>query len=261
MRLAENVVYLSREEWGADPDYPRLGYLVPRGRRTHVIQHHTVGQDDDDTPALWETEHEVKREMRRLQFIRPDLGNDVPYSFVFFQMKSGDLYVCEGRGADRTGAHTRGHNTKGIGCAWHANFQRYPFGRRYIAPASWFFDWLKYERGLVNLGTVKPPNRDTFGHRDFAQTACPGQNLYNEIGDFTFYKEDDMRATARIVGEQGAVGYFEWLTGATRHYIPTAAAVQTLIDGGVVPSEKEIVRTPEERLALHKIPVGDPVAP
>ena len=103
------------------------------------------------------------------------------------------------------------------------------------------------------------------GHEDTAQGHRDGKSDPGDPFDWDKFlrmlQEDDMRATARIVGEQSSVGYFEWLTGATRHYIPTAAAVQTLIDGGVVPAEKEIARSPEERDALHKVPVGDPVAP
>jgi hypothetical protein len=189
---------MSRSEWGADTSLPRLRYLVPKGRRTHVIQHHTVGVDNDATPNIWETEAEVRQKMRRLQTIRPDLGLDVPYNYVLFGMQGGDLYVCEGRGEDWTGAHTRGHNTEGIGCAWAGNMEDFLFARRYIRPASRFFGWLKNERGMTNLGTVHPPGRETFGHRDFAQTACPGHYLYKEIGDFTFYEEEDDMADTEL---------------------------------------------------------------
>lgn len=226
MRLTENVVYLPRSAWGANPAYPRLGYLVPKGRRTHIIQHHTVGVDSDATPNIWETEEEVRHQMRRLQTIRPDLGLDVPYNFVFFQMKSGDLYVCEGRGEDRTGAHTRGHNTEGIGCAWHGNFESFPFARREISAASSFFGWLKNERGMVNLGTVKPPGRDTFGHRDFRDpndrrtwTACPGQHLYAEIGEFTFYREEDEDMKPYLVQEEGWPPFIWVVSGNWKRYL------------------------------------------
>lgn len=199
MLIAENVIFVPRGTWDRGT-LPRLGYMVPKSRRTHVIQHHTVGIDSDPTPNIWETAMEVMAQMRRLQTIRwlpgdpRDLGADVPYSFVLFCMVNGVLYVCEGRGEDRTGAHTHGRNTEGIGCAWHANFEDFPFLSQYIKPASRFFGWLKNERGMMNLGTVHPPGRETFGHRDFKNTACPGQHLYNEINSFTI-GEDDMAVT------------------------------------------------------------------
>ena len=243
VRLTSNLVYLSRSAWGADAGLPRLGYLVPKGRRTHLIQHHTVGEDDDDTPTLWETEAEVKQEMRRLQTIRwnpgqpDDLGADVPYNFVFFCMKNGDLYVCEGRGEDRTGAHTAGHNTEGIGCAWHANFHRYPFARRYIQPASWLFGWLKNERGMVNLGTVKPAGRDTFGHKDFKNTACPGQHLYDEIGEFTI-GGDEMPYLAQETGSD-----FIWVvSGNWKRYL------HRMEDADALGISRDVKRVPAETL-------------
>src|SRR3990170_1011537 len=116
------MIYLSRGAWGARTDIPRLGNLVSSDRRTHVIIHHTVIIDNDATPDLWETLDEVKLKMRQLQTIRPDLGLDVPYSLVVFLMTDGDIIVCEGRGYDRDGAHTYGHNTDGIGVALEGNF-------------------------------------------------------------------------------------------------------------------------------------------
>jgi hypothetical protein len=207
---------------------PRLGYIVPKGRRTHIIQHHTVGVDSDATKNLWTDVAEVRQQMRRLQTIRPDLGDDIPYSFVLFGMENGDLYVCEGRGEDRTGAHTHGHNTEGIGGAWHGNFEAFLFARRFIAPASRFFGWLKNERGMVNLGTVHPAGRETYGHRDFRDpndrrtwTACPGLHLYNEIGDFTI-EEDDMPSNA------------DQLLAVTRLFLDAATHAAK---GGTLPKE------------------------
>src|SRR5262245_36158651 len=36
-----NPIILSRAEWGANPDLPRLGVIVDRTRRTKVFIHHT----------------------------------------------------------------------------------------------------------------------------------------------------------------------------------------------------------------------------
>ena len=76
--IAPRVTYVDRVGWGARTDIPRLGNKVARNIRTHVIIHHTVIIDSDATPNLWETESEVFEKMKRLQTIRPDLGDDVP---------------------------------------------------------------------------------------------------------------------------------------------------------------------------------------
>ena len=119
------VIFVDRAGWGARQDLPRLGHRVLRITWTHVIIHHTVVVDPDATPNLWETENKVFGRMVQLQTIRPDLGLDVPYNFVIFLMAGNpaSIYVCEGRGEDRSGAHTRGHNTTGIGIALEGNFE------------------------------------------------------------------------------------------------------------------------------------------
>jgi hypothetical protein len=62
--------------------------------------------------------------MRKLQtLLAKKLGKDVPYNFVAHLMDTSpaSMLVCEGRGEDRSGAHTKGHNTKGIGIIWGHN--------------------------------------------------------------------------------------------------------------------------------------------
>ena len=115
--IVPGLIYVPRDAWGADPEFPRLGRKVPRSRRTHVICHHTAMTDpNDESPNIWESEREMFKMMRRLQVVRKkDLGADVPYNFVAFLFrKQSKIYICEGRGEDRTGAHTKGHNTAGI---------------------------------------------------------------------------------------------------------------------------------------------------
>ena len=124
--IVPGLTFMDRKGWRAYPDKPRKGRRVARSRRSHVIIHHTVLIDgDDDTPNIWEKESSVTKNMRRLQTIREhDLGADVPYSFVaYFVKRNAGVIVCEGRGEDRTGAHTKGHNTRGIGIAIAGNFE------------------------------------------------------------------------------------------------------------------------------------------
>ncbi|MFQ5852822.1 MAG: hypothetical protein ACE5JU_19865 [Candidatus Binatia bacterium] len=199
-QLAPGLLYLDREGWDARTEaegYPRLGYTVARYKRMELILHHTVVIDRDATPNIWETEDEVKAKMRQLQTIRPDLGLDVPYNFVAFPMPEG-IYVCEGRGEDRTGAHTHGHNTSGIGIAWQGNFELPSDVALYIPLFNKFLGWLKYDPNapgygglyepMTNLGKVHPDGRIAYGHRDFTATACPGKNLWTALDRIKFTK-------------------------------------------------------------------------
>ena len=136
--------------------------------------------------------------MKQLQTIRPDLGLDVPYSFVVFLMNTDpeSIYVCEGRGEDRTGAHTKGHNTTGIGVSIQGNFEYEIDITGYIPLISKFLGWLKNDPNnpdyggpyapMINLGQLKPNGRHVFGHRDFKPTACPGKSVWSKIGEFNF---------------------------------------------------------------------------
>lgn len=188
IRITDKLTYLTRTDWGADTSIPRLGHPVNRLDRTEAIHHHTVIVDSDVTKNRWETLDEVKYWMKRLQKIRPDLGLDVPYNFVMFLMADGTIVVCEGRGFDRTGAHTYAHNTRGMATALQGNFQLSINLTPYLPIVSRWWGYQKYDMGMENLGTTKPLNGSVFGHLDFTSTSCPGSNLYSQLPKLTFAK-------------------------------------------------------------------------
>jgi peptidoglycan recognition protein len=198
--IVPGLKFVTRDSWGANPNLPRLGNRVQRPVRTHVFAHHTVIVDTDPSPNIWETEIEIFAMMRKIQTVRPDLGLDVPYNFVVFLTTINDgIYVCEGRGEDRAGAHTKGHNTKAIATSFAGDFEN-----RLIAPEeierrielySQFLGWLKFScshpaygqfEPLRNLGQLKPSGRNVFFHRDVAATACPGSKLESHLRRATF---------------------------------------------------------------------------
>ena len=196
IEIQPGLTYLTRKDWGARTDSPRLGHPVNRLNRTEAIMHHTVIVDDDATPNRWETLVEVKTGMQRLQTVRPDLGLDVPYNFVAFHMEDESLIICEGRGFDRTGAHTRSHNTRGIATAGQGNFNLGQGLNPYVDHWSRWWGYQKYDMGMKNLGSIHPARGIAFGHRDLSQTSCPGDNLYAIIPQLTFKEndeEDDMK--------------------------------------------------------------------
>jgi len=119
-----SVTFLSRSDWGANAAHRRRGHVVPDSQFVGFVAHHTVTTVNID----FRNDHatnlvEVRRHMRYLQTIRPDLGMDVPYSFVFFWLGDGDWAVCEGRGWGRTGAHTSGYNSTRLAVAFAGNAQ------------------------------------------------------------------------------------------------------------------------------------------
>ena len=201
-QITPGLTFVSRDSWGADSDKPRKGRKVARSKRTHVIIHHTVMIDnDDDTPNIWERESSIFKNMRRLQVVREaTLGADVPYSFVaYFVKKQNGLYICEGRGEDRTGAHTKGHNTAGIGISVAGNFEDeavagIEFSKR-IHLLSAFLGWLKFNpshteygnfKAMRNLDKLQPHDRRVFLHKDFKATACPGKLLIPHLNQLDF---------------------------------------------------------------------------
>lgn len=200
IELSPGLRLASRAAWGASSKHPRLGAKVARSNRTHVFIHHTVMVDNDDSPNVWESDEEAFAKMRQLQTVRPDLGLDVPYSFVAYIMADGGLLICEGRGEDRDGAHSRGHNTAAIGISFAGNFHDRAIPEAALAAAipllSRFLGWLRFSAShagygnyapMAQLGSRKAPNgRRVWAHRDIKATACPGDKLMKHLDGVVF---------------------------------------------------------------------------
>lgn len=201
--IVPGLTFVSRSSWGADSAHPRLGHSVPRTDRTHVFIHHTVRVDKDSTPSIWENEGEIFAEMRKLQTCRPDLGLDVPYNFVAFMTSKGgkNLYICEGRGEDRSGAHTVGHNRAAIAVSFGGDFHNGPIAAGEVAARmpllSKFLGWLRHDPSHPSYGTFDPmtkletkkppkPGRKVWFHRDVKNTDCPGKLLEAELPKVDF---------------------------------------------------------------------------
>lgn len=168
------VHYFARGDWDFS-GLPRMGYQVDPKQFTGLAVHHTVTYfDPDDFDPAGEI-IAVKNHMRRLQNERPDLGLDVPYSWVVFEhQNAGDSYVCEGRGPGRTGAHTYGYNSTRYGVAVVGNFVNQ-------VPTQGIIDGINY----VGYHYCPWATSPTQGHGSFPQnaTACPGNNLNSRLGE------------------------------------------------------------------------------
>jgi hypothetical protein len=178
------IVYLTRAEWGARTDLPRLGYYVAPAKRTEVHVHHTATVDTYD-PGVWTRNRwdlgEAIAYQRRLQTARPDLGKDIPYNLVSFVSEDAKtVWVMEGRGLYRSGAHTAGHNTAGFGWAVGGNFDLPDpeAAKAFIFEVDNRLTYLR-RNGFFNLGSARSPKGWwVWGHRDSAPKACPGSTLY-----------------------------------------------------------------------------------
>lgn len=219
------LVFVPRSEWGssqATEDFIRNRYSVTAKEKTSVHVHHTGAIDvDDNTPNRWDYDEAVAY-MRRLQTSRPDLG-PLPYNENYAVNEDLSIvWVFEGRGLLKVGAHTAGYNRSGIGLGALGNFDRgdtdgakaikYAMERRVA--------WLRNEQGFTNLGTRKNPNGwNAWGHRDTSTKTCPGHSLYPLLEHFNMDDVDEdmaltpaeekvVRDMTRALGEVNSNGYF-----------------------------------------------------
>ncbi len=97
--------------------------------------------------------------------------NDIAYSFV---IDRDSLEVFEGRGAGVLGGHTSGRNAVSHGICVMGNFEN-------AAVSDGLIDTVA---ALVRHGHGEGwwPAKLSGGHRDVKATACPGINLYQQIG-------------------------------------------------------------------------------
>ncbi|XP_058243170.1 peptidoglycan recognition protein 5 isoform X2 [Hemibagrus wyckioides] len=96
--------------------------------------------------------------------------NDIGYNFLVDQ--TGEVY--EGRGWGIVGAHAKAHNHDSVGVAFMGNFN----------DESPSLQALSAVRALIQHGVAKgylQPNFVILGHRDIADTQCPGEKLYSSL--------------------------------------------------------------------------------
>lgn len=251
VNLTPRVALMERAEWD-NSGQPRLGYAVSRSARTELIVHHTVAIDPDASPLVWETEAEIIAHMRVLRTIRPDLGLDIPYNWVAFMRPNLTLTICEGRGLDRTGAHTHAHNTSGVATCMAGDFHNYPLGG-FLSPFVLALnDWFWWQKGeCANLAVIN-------GHRDYAQTSCPGQNLYALKPQWSWVQqqppappEDDMFEKAdreRAERIEGMLTVMRNIGGMEWRFVRESSGPWYLLAGGVSANHIKITR--------HAIPNG-----
>jgi len=133
------LTYVPRSVWGAGP--LRAGARIPLANFLGLVLHHIPelpAAMGIKRPANVNDVGEAIRFMLRLQEIRPDLNNEVPYSWVMLRGATDiDVIVCEGRGQGVTGAHTANINSKRYGVAVAQHVGRVPITSGQVAGFRW----------------------------------------------------------------------------------------------------------------------------
>jgi hypothetical protein len=155
------VLLWTRSEIGLPTPSPATGGATQRRLRVHHTTGSTLKRDDDDHPAwirsIWRYHVETQK------------WDDIGYSFLVGRDDDDRqaAHIYAGRGWGKIGAHTYGYNDD-LGVAYLGD------GGEAIDPGvQRAFVWL---RGARIVG-----QRPAYGHRDTAQTACPGDVLYRWV--------------------------------------------------------------------------------
>jgi hypothetical protein len=201
------ILYVSRAQWGATQsteNYISNRSSASPAQKTTIQVHHTASIDSrDQTPNRWAYENAV-RYMRSLQTARPELG-PLPYSMNLAVSEDAEtVWLFEGRGILKIGAHTAGHNLDGVGYGIFGNFDLRDDVAALAAIGAIEADVaLRRREGLVNLGQEKNPRGwNAWGHRDSSPKSCPGNHLYPLLANFrldTQSGDDEMSLVARLM--------------------------------------------------------------
>lgn len=158
------TTFVPRADWGHTG--PRGGHILAAGYARSLVIHHTPGQQPDNYD-------DAVAEMR--QILGTHLGNgwaDIGYSWVVW-----GGYAFEGRGFFRSGAHAPSVNSTSVGVAFLLDGrQRLPTDQEWQAVRD-------VMARAVAEGAADPGFR-VVGHRDVVATECPGQPLYDHLGDY-----------------------------------------------------------------------------
>jgi hypothetical protein len=151
---------VTRSEWGAG-SYGRL-VRTDWTSNTPTRVHHTAGL------GSFASQDAEKLEMRNLQKFHVNTRGyaDIGYNYVIFP--SGRVY--EGRGYERKGAHTLGHNDD-IGISFAGDYTKQKLTNEQIAS----YKSLRKYLGVSASGDERP-------HSATFSTSCPGSHVKAALG-------------------------------------------------------------------------------
>lgn len=211
----------SRKSWGAR--YAD-GDLTLSGLAVEVFAHHTVTTQLPPTASVAAEE----AEMRKVESIgQSRFGTGISYNVIIFP--SGRAY--QGASWNRRGTHTGGLNSSVRSICFAGNYETNKPTAAQLATAAEI-----YAEGRGKWWRSDAPLR---GHRDVKGTACPGKNIYSQLGAIragrTKSQEDDVTFTqtekaqlSRVdsavktrIGDVGTKAGLTWATAFERLLIVT----------------------------------------
>jgi hypothetical protein len=186
---------ITQAEWGASTDYDGTPEYATEIKA--AVVHHT-GVDSDNAVSCAESRARL-RTIQQEHFSRGYF--DIGYNFVVD--RCGQIFEGRSGGTDLPviGAHDAGFNTGTVGISYIGNFESAKPSRAGLDAIARIVAWKFGMYGIDPTGKVtltsgvpqgysgnKVPEGTSitlprvFGHRDTNSTACPGANLYPQLG-------------------------------------------------------------------------------
>jgi len=152
----------TRAEWGARAPRCASGTQIPN----RATIHHTV------TPTI--DSMTVPQRLRQIQSFHMFTRGwcDIGYNYLV----SRDGRVWRGRGARTIGAHVANNNTGNVGISFIGTYTSTAPTATQMCNAAKLLRRLHEDFSGISLNRT-----DVKGHRQYAQTSCPGTALYNRI--------------------------------------------------------------------------------
>jgi hypothetical protein len=184
--------YVSREEWGASQCVPRSG--PEYGSVSAVAVHHTVSLND------YTPEEAPQIVLAICRYHRNSNGwNDIGYNALVDRY--GTIYEGRAGGLDQAivGAQAQGFNSQTAGVANIGDFTAIPATGEALAATANYIRWKLAVHGQPMSGPVTLTSGGgsasrypagarvtvdrVLGHRDLGRTACPGDQLYDQLDE------------------------------------------------------------------------------
>jgi hypothetical protein len=169
--MATKPRIFKRSEWGAKHrnGFGTRALPAPEEYLHHSVTVAPVGY----TKATWKADVAAVRTIENICNARFGVGG---YNYAI--CPSGRIFEIVS--VDRIGAHTGGHNTRGIGVVFVGNYQNKQPSRQALTSLIKLRLWLKSSRKLTKASVLK-------GHRAVKATACPGNAANALIDEVNLY--------------------------------------------------------------------------
>ncbi len=181
----------SRAAWGASE--PRCVTSTSPSRFT---VHHTVTPTNDTLSP--------EARLRQIQSYHMNVLGwcDIGYNYLI----SRDGRIWEGRGATRLGTHVANNNTGNVGISLIGTYTSTSLNNSQLEQTAALI------RSLGDQFGIAVDNGHVHGHRDFNQTACPGDAAYGSLGEIIDRAQD-----GPPVGDPGDPGASGSVQGIVYH--------------------------------------------